>query len=178
MGEIFSTARRRKCWRKDAINFVLTSVWDILLGRPSACCLPRPPPARPPPVRQRAGMSTCSRWRSGIFMERRMSVYTFEFLNLRCLTGDTTKPNIFLSFLYLMYILYIVWNGYSVVCWLHTIELGGLSTTLWMTDRWAGLAHARISTVFHWWGVFYHLRVYSLNYWRIFARYTTRVGIF
>ena len=52
-----------------------------------------------------------------------------------------------------------------MVCWVHTIELGHLSTTLWMTGRWAGLAHApQVYCFSPFLDVLSMFKVYSLNY--------------
>ena len=107
-----------------------------LFDSPSICLLPRQPARTPAPP------GVCI---SGvIYGTPNVGVRVEKNLNLRLLTltSDTTKPHFFLSFLYVLYILYIVYIGYNVACWLHTIELDGLSTTLWMTERWAWPAHA------------------------------------
>ena len=51
-----------------------------------------------------------------------------------------------------------------------------LYKSFWMIGRWVGLAHApQIYCFSPFCGVLSMFRVFSLNYWRIFVRYTTRV---
>ena len=53
---------------------------------------------------------------------------------------------------------------YSVILWVR-MDGADLSTSFWMIDTWAGLAHAPQMCCFSpFWGDFSLFRVYSLNY--------------